>query len=357
MDAETVRGLTLRAKQYAGRNLNEAQTKTAIVQPFIEALGYDVSNPFEVIAEYTADQGIKRGEKIDYAVMYNDIPAMLIECKPLGAALDEGKCSQLRRYFQAVPEAKIGILTNGTQYLFFSDRNRENIMDDKPFMEIDLLTFNEQLLPEIQRLSKASFDISGILRSADTLQYFRELMLAFSKEIEEPSDDFVRFFAHKIYQSRVTSKAIEFLEPIFRQVVSGYMDERLNQRLEASKKTPEALKAEPKEKDNEIITTNTEIWGLIIVRTLLHGLIDDTARIVMRDAKSYCAILLDNNNRKTICRFYNFCEWKEEDPNIGENAHVLIFNGKEGGERFSVRFVEDMNPLKEHFSKAIKLLV
>lgn len=353
MTSEDIKSLVLRAKQYVGRNLNEAQTKTALVQPFIEALGYQVSDPFEVVAEFTADQGIKRGEKIDYAVICDDAPILLIECKPAGDVLSEGACSQLRRYFQAVPEAKVGILTNGTRYLFFSDRERDNIMDDKPFMEIDLLSFNEQLFPELQRISKETLDIDGLLRSADGLQIFREFMREFSAEMENPSDDLVRFFVAKFYDGRLTAKAMEFFSPIFPQVVAGYLDERLNQRLEFSKKAPEAVRALADEKDSGAVTTNTETWGLVILRTLLHQIVD-ASRINMRDAKSYCAILLDDNNRKTICRFYNFCEWKNGDPNIGDNAHVIIFTGKPGGERFPVRFVDDLYPLKEQFVAAVK---
>ncbi len=354
MDTEVIRSLSARAKQYAGRNLNEAQTKTALVQPFIESLGFDVSNPFEVIAEFTADQGTKRGEKIDYAIMRENSPAILIECKPCVDSLDEGKCSQLRRYFQAVPDAKIGILTNGVRYLFFSDRKLENIMDAKPFMEIDLLSFNERHLQELKRICKSSFDVEGILQSAKTLQYFKEMMQIFSEEIDSPSDEFVRFFASKVYQKKITTKALEFFKPIFRQVLDGYLDDHLNQRLEDSKKIPKSVTVE--QTDSGVVTTNTERWGLVILRTLLHQVIEPS-RVGMRDQKSYCPIILDNNNRKTICRFYNFVEWQEGDPDIGENAYVVIFNGKQGGERFSLRSMDDLYPLKEQFVQAVKTLL
>ncbi len=356
MNAETILSLSLRAKQYAGRNLNEAQTKTALIQPFIEALGYDVSNPFEVIAEFTADQGTKRGEKIDYAIIKDNAPIILIECKPCGAALDEGKCSQLRRYFQAAPDAKIGILTDGTRYLFFSDRKRENIMDDRPFMEINLLNFNERHLPELQRLCREGLDIDGVLKSADRLQYFHELMREISQEMENPSEEFARFFCSRVCrQKKLTAKALEVLEPIFRQAMEAYLDDRINRRLEDSKSSPKGISAATAP-DDGIITTNTETWGLVIVRTLLHEVVD-SARICMRDQKSYCSILLDDNNRKTICRFYNFAEWQPEQPNIGDNAHVVIHNGKPGGERFLLQYVDDLYPLKEHFVAAVKALL
>ena len=47
----------------------EEATKQAFVVPFIMALGYDVFNPLEVVPEYTADVGTKKGEKVDYAIL------------------------------------------------------------------------------------------------------------------------------------------------------------------------------------------------------------------------------------------------------------------------------------------------
>ena len=43
-------------KQIAHIGTKES-TKTALVMPFINALGYDVFNPFEVAPEFTADVG------------------------------------------------------------------------------------------------------------------------------------------------------------------------------------------------------------------------------------------------------------------------------------------------------------
>ena len=49
--------------------------------PFIAALGYDVFNPLEVLPEMSCDIGKKKGEKIDYAIIANNEPVILIECK------------------------------------------------------------------------------------------------------------------------------------------------------------------------------------------------------------------------------------------------------------------------------------
>ena len=117
---------------------NEESTKTALILPFIEALGYDFKNPAEVVPEFTADIGHKKGEKVDYAIMIDNKPVILIECKDCNAHLHDLHASQLCRYFTSTP-ARLGILTNGIVYRFFTDMDKDNVMDKKPFLEIDML--------------------------------------------------------------------------------------------------------------------------------------------------------------------------------------------------------------------------
>ena len=111
--------------------LTEEATKHAFVMPFLKALGYDVFNPSEVVPEFISDIGLKKGEKIDYAIMLNGTPAILVECKhwTQNLNLHDG---QLLRYFH-VSKAKFGMLTNGIIYRFYSDLVSENKMDEKPF--------------------------------------------------------------------------------------------------------------------------------------------------------------------------------------------------------------------------------
>ena len=148
MDISQIRDLAETVKQAKAENFNEAMTKTTLVMPFLRALGYDVFNHKEVAAEYTSDFGTKKGEKVDFAILRRGSPVMLIECKPIGTELDSNKCSQLFRYFTTCSDVKIGILTDGCRYMFFSDLEQENVMDRVPFMEIDIANFHERLLPD-----------------------------------------------------------------------------------------------------------------------------------------------------------------------------------------------------------------
>ena len=152
----------------------EEATKNALVMPFIRALGYDVFNPKEVVPEFTADVGTKKGEKVDYAVKVDEQPVMLFECKHAGANLSVNHASQLFRYFH-VTDARIGVLTNGIVYRFFTDLEESNKMEERPFLEFDVLDYDEQQIEELKKLRKESFDLEEMLSTAHDLKYRKAL--------------------------------------------------------------------------------------------------------------------------------------------------------------------------------------
>lgn len=102
------------------KNINDIQTeeatKMSLILPFIQELGYNVFDINEVIPEYTADIGKRKGEKVDYAIKINDKINFIIEAKCVNEKLDKHP-KQLARYF-ANTDTKIGILTNGLIYRF-----------------------------------------------------------------------------------------------------------------------------------------------------------------------------------------------------------------------------------------------
>ncbi|CAG9001739.1 MAG: hypothetical protein CENE_03765 [Candidatus Celerinatantimonas neptuna] len=118
--------------------------------PFIQrVLGYDVFNPSEVIPEFTADVGLKKGEKVDYALVLDDVVQILIECKKANEELNIKHASQLFRYF-SVTNARIAILINGIIYQFYTDLDKTNKMDDKPYLVLDLNSVDQHLIPELK---------------------------------------------------------------------------------------------------------------------------------------------------------------------------------------------------------------
>ena len=309
------------AHQKAALETEEA-TKNAFVMPFISTiLGYDVFNPSEVVPEFTADVGVKKGEKIDYAIVQDGQIQMLIECKHVGSPLSLEHASQLYRYF-AVTNARIAVLTNGEKYHFYTDLDAPNRMDAKPFLVLDLLDIDTTLLPELLKLSKTEFDLDSISSAAGELKYVGQIKRAIAAEFKDPSDDWIRFFTNRVYEGAFTQKVREQFTPLVGKASQQFLNEQVNNRLATALgagSTPPPLPPEVdpageissqeeavrdlEETQEEIITTAEELSAFNIVRAIVCNQVD-MSRVSYRDAKSYCAILLDNNNRKTIARLH-----------------------------------------------------
>lgn len=287
----------------------EEATKNAFIMPFIKELGYDVFNPFEVTPELVADIGIKQGEKIDYAIMQNGEPIILIECKHHAAPLNVNNASQLFRYFHTT-KAKFSILTNGIQYKFYTDLVEPNKMDEKPFFSFDITDIKDNQIEELKKFHKAYYDFENIVNTASDLKYTNELKKLINAEFAAPSTDFVKHFARQVYPSVITAKVLEQFTNLTKislnQYVSDIITERLKSALtkenEVIKEQDAALVHEPAPQ-NQIVTTEEELEGFMIVKTILRQKVS-VNRIAYRDALSYFAILLDDNNRKTLCRLY-----------------------------------------------------
>ncbi|MET4142898.1 type I restriction endonuclease [Pedobacter sp. UYP1] len=288
----------------------EEATKNALVMPFIQIMGYDVFNPFEVNPEYIADLGIKKGEKVDYAIIKDGDPTILIECKHHLENLDPHN-SQLFRYFHTT-KAKFGLLTNGIIYRFYTDLVEKNKMDSTPFFEFRITEIKEAELAELKKFHKSYFDVDNITNTASELKYLNELKTLLHREIADPSESFVTFFTKQIYPNMITAKVKEQFAPIikrsFNQLISDAINERLKSALNQEKQidAAESIKIEEGgvvEAATGIVTTEEEIEGFFIVKSILREVLEPK-RITYRDALSYFAILLDDNNRKTICRLY-----------------------------------------------------
>ena len=301
---DEVKALAARVPNLKDNIQTEEATKNALVMPMINILGYNVFDPTEVIPEFTADHGTKKGEKVDYAIMKNNEPIMLIECKPLGSDLNTNHASQLFRYFN-VTSAKVGILTNGTIYRFFSDLEDANKMDDKPFLEIDLLNLKDAQVEELKRFKKERFDADELESVANELKYTKEIKQILLNELNKPSDDFVKFFANQVYNGRITPTKRDQFSTITKNAFNQFINDRINERLKFAMADDDSTEKEELEEiesaDDGIVTTEDEIEGYHIVKAILRENIAPD-RIVMRDTKSYCGILLDDNNRKPICR-------------------------------------------------------
>lgn len=339
--------------------LTEEATKNAFIMPFISTvLGYDVFDPSEVVPEFTADVGVKKGEKVDYAIFKDGAVQILMECKKIGDPLDLRYASQLFRYF-SVTSARVAILTNGQQYHVYTDGDMPNRMDDKPFLMFDLLDIDRTLVPEIQKFSKESFDIDSVVNAAEELKYIGGIRRIIASEVKEPSEEWVRFFVNRIYDGRTTQRVMEQFRPLVAKALNQYIGDSVNSRLKtalgddapdpnrstelttgpvpAQPPTSQAVTADAAQDsapttDSDVVTTDEELEGYNIVRAIAVSEVGPE-RIHYRDGKTYFAVLLDNNNRKPIIRLH---------LNGKSVKFVTTFEGSKEGVRRNIGSVVDL---------------
>lgn len=295
---------------------NEEQTKNALIMPFFMNLGYNIFDPTEFIPEFTADVGIKKGERVDYAIQLNDSVAMLIEAKELGSDLNNHS-SQLHRYFN-VTDAKFSILTNGDEYRFFTDLDKPNIMDTNPFLTIHLSNIKDNQINELFKFVKENFDSDKISSTASDLKYVSQISTFFTQQISSPSDDFVRIVLNEIgYEGQKNSRVLDEFRPMVGRGIQALINERVNERLSHaldSTKTAEEPTSvvvsidgdqADKEAKNEIVTTSEELEVYTIAKAILRNTLK-TDRVFYRDNKAYFNVLIDDNIRKWVLRaFFN----------------------------------------------------
>lgn len=289
----------------------EEATKNAFIMPFLQSLGYDVFNPTEVVPEFVADIGIKKGEKIDYAIFKDGNTTILVECKHWAQNLNLHD-GQLLRYFH-VSKAKFGVLTNGINYRFYSDLVSPNKMDEKPFLEFNITEIKDNQIEELKKFHKANFDAESIVNTASEMKYMNELKHLLHQELTEPTSEFVKYLAKQVYPSVVTAKVLEQFRVLTKNSIQHYISDLITERLKialtkedekSKKENVTEISAEQNLEDiSKINTTEEELEGYLIVKTILRQKIPAT-RVTYRDAQSYFAIFLDDNNRKAVCRLY-----------------------------------------------------
>ena len=336
----------------------EEATKTSMIMPFFQMLGYDVFNPLEFVPEFTADFGIKKGEKVDYAIMNeNQQPIILIEAKCHGEDLGSHG-SQLFRYFTTTP-AKFGILTNGIIYRFYTDLEEQNKMDDKPFLEIDLLNIKDNLVAELKKFQKSTFDIDTILTTASELKYNSQIKQFLTRQFETPSDEFVTYIlSNNIYDGRKTQKVIEDFRGIVKKSLIQFINEQVNDRLKSALGSDESVETvpptptpleqpadEPSVDNNgsKIVTTQEELESFFTVKAILHDVLDGHT-LTYKDTETYFGILLDGNIRKWVCRL-----------KISDKKITLILPDESKKDiKFSLDSIDDLHNYKDELSSIIK---
>nr|DAU13069.1 MAG TPA: hypothetical protein [Caudoviricetes sp.] len=335
----------------------EEATKTSMIMPFFQMLGYDVFNPLEFVPEYTADVGIKKGEKVDYAIMDDDQnPVILIEAKCHDEDLGKHG-SQLFRYF-GTSSAKFGILTNGIIYRFYTDLESPNKMDDRPFLELNLLDIKDSLVPELKKFQKATFDLDTILTTASELKYNNQIKQFLAAQLENPSDEFVAYVLNNVYDGRKTQKIIEDFRGTVKKSFVQFINEQVNDRLKTALGSEDVDASTPIDfpsgtdtdetepiPESKINTTQEELESFFIIKALVHDSLG-SHELVHKDTESYFGVLLDGNTRKWVCRLQ-----------LDGKKKLILPDDNKKNVNFPLESIDDLYKYKEELESVIRRYV
>ncbi|WP_052200269.1 type I restriction endonuclease [Exiguobacterium sp. ZOR0005] len=353
-----IRTVSQRIQQLRHSISTEEATKTALIMPFFQTLGYDVFNPAEFTPEYIADVGIKKGEKVDYAIMEEGKPTILIEAKSIREPLTRHD-SQLFRYY-GTTQAKFAILTNGDMYRFYTDLETPNVMDTVPFFEITLSNIKDNEIKELYKFKKQEFNVNTILSTAEELKYLSAIKDQLKSLSQSPSDELIRLLIQECYQGMKTQTVVDKFRPIVAKAFNQFINENMNERIKhvisgepettSSGTTQEHAGASDLDVETDEIdlpsqpvieTTQEEIEGYATVKVLLGSVVDKD-RIFYRDNASYFNILIDDSNRKWVCRLH-----------LNSLTNKYITFRDEPNVRYKINHVYEI----EQFTERLKVIV
>jgi predicted type IV restriction endonuclease len=346
---QKVKDLARRSRHASQHALTEEATKTAVILPLIQVLGFDVFSLDEVVPEFVADVGVKKGEKVDFAIKIDGKVNILVEAKPISMSLGSAQFNQLYRYF-AVTEAKLALLTNGRELWFFSDVDEPNKMDKKPFFKFDLQSFEDAEVADLSRFQKDEFSMETILEAACHLKYASAAASYIRKQLAGPDDEFVKLVGRQIHEGMLTKTVVEQLKPAIQAALDLVIRDRIQDKLNV------AFRPEPSLQDlgvkesidapanTEVVTTDDEVQAFMIVRAIAAKVID-IDRVTMRDAKSYCSVFVDDNNRKPVCRFYF---------NAKHSKSLGLFDAQKAETKILIERVADIYKYANLIEEAVK---
>lgn len=275
----------------------EESTKTALVLPFIQMLGYDIFDPTQVLPEYNCDLVKNKGEKVDYALLIKNKIEIIIEYKGFNVDLTPHR-NQLSRYFVST-KANFAVLTNGVTYQFYTDLDNKNLMDDYPFFQISLNSYTPADVEVLEQFSLCNFSAENINQKAADSKIITGITEEVKMMFEKPSLDIIKLCTKSVYKGRYTEAVTTKLTNLFKKALKQYVNDCVSGQLR------EAVEAEESgtTKESKVVTTEEEKQAFYIIQSIARNIIP-SADIVMRDQISKCCVLYKNNMVTPIVKLY-----------------------------------------------------
>jgi len=267
---------------------NEESTKQFLILPLLKGLGYDTYSPQEVTPEFTADFH-KKNEKVDYAISINGEPKIFLEAKSINNKINKS-APQLSRYFSTFPSVRLGILTNGIEYHFFTDLNNPNIMDSQPFFIFNISNYNEENFNHLVKFSKNLYDYESIKTLAESLMYYQSFKSVIKEIFESPNDDFIKFVIKERFKFKVTQQFINIARPLVQKGIQESLAEIISEKFDVTTQNQVTQEAttnieEVQKEEKKIYYSTEEIESLGTFEEF------EDIKIVLPNSESYKKLL------------------------------------------------------------------
>jgi hypothetical protein len=278
---------------------NEQATKQSLIGPLFTLLGYDLTDPRECIPEYRVDFGRDRSVKpIDWAFVQSGQPIFFVEAKEVGKRL-AGYDEQLADYFAKAPEAKLGILTNGVNWRFFTDVVNMNVMDREPFLKWDVLSEEEPPYDFLTVLQKSQYN-AELIRAFAKRKRAQNLLVEELNRLLEPSSEFVKLAIANIETRKLTENVVESWKPVLANAINEWAKQRALTVVLNDPSSSRVAGSEPQAAQNKIETTKEELDGFAIAQRLLGP----DRPVAFEDTTAYFKVHLAEKTSWVVCRFY-----------------------------------------------------
>lgn len=335
---EDLRKLSERVKSKKDHVKGEEATKHALIVPFIQALGFDTTDPLEVKPEYIADFARKkpngRYEKVDYLITVKGEPAIFVEAKSVDAAAEEHD-GQLRYYFNSTPSVKLAVVTNGLDYRFFTDLKTPNFMDEVPFLAFNILQITERAAGIIERYTKAQFDAESVRQHAEEVISLEKVTAYLTELLRSPSASLIKLIIEELSlvgDKKIMPSVINRYEPIVKKSIENVLFEHVKKSIQQMQAPPPAPSPEPPaqappvpasspvapptaasqrpaaEQNPNIVTTQEELDIFEIIKKICSSS-PVKAPVVYKDGTNYFAINL-GSDRSWFLRLYTGAQKK-----------------------------------------------
>ncbi|MBH8564300.1 restriction endonuclease subunit R [Nostoc sp. CENA67] len=343
---EDIAKLSEHVRNKADKGLNEQATKMALILPFLKAIGYDVFDASEVMPEYVADFATKQPgplKKVDFALAINGNVVMLLEAKACGQKA-EAHDGQLRYYFNSLVATKVGIVTNGIVYRFFTDLRAVHVMDNEPFFTFNILEYDSKDIDNLKFFHRDNFDVAAIVRHAEEMLYVNGMTQLVGNLLRSSSDEFIRFLVSELrasdpkyeFKGNISPAVINKFKPIVKKSIQGslleLMTSSLNREMEQPVEVEVEQEIEEEEKQQEpqesrIVTTAEEITAFEKIKTITQASTSYNFEVKYKDTASYFGINLGrstwwflrlylSSQKKSIITRLNVDEVKSLAPNF-----------------------------------------